>query len=80
MKRKVIAILLAGTMLTSLTACGAKGGDETTPASDSANAGASQGGDTTQAPTGDTAAEDSAADTGSGYQLDKIVIDRKSVV
>ena len=70
MKRKLSAILLAGAMLTSLTACGAKGGDETTPAADSSNTGASQDGDTAQ----DSAAGDAAADTGSGYQLDKIVM------
>ena len=39
MKRKLISILLAGAMLMSLTACGAKGGDETTPAADSNNTG-----------------------------------------
>ena len=39
MKRKLISILLAGAMLTSLTACGAKGGDETTPATDNNNTG-----------------------------------------
>ncbi len=37
MKRKLIAILLAGTMLTSLTACGAADGENTTPAADSNN-------------------------------------------
>lgn len=76
MKRKLIAILLAGAMLTSLTACGAKSGDETTPAADSSNTGASESGATTQTPTQDTAAgdKDTAADTGSGYQLDKLVM------
>lgn len=39
MKRKLIAILLAGAMLTSLTACGATSGNETTPAADSNNTG-----------------------------------------
>ncbi len=53
MKRKFISILLAGTMLMSLTACGATGGDETTPAADSNNTG------TTAAP--ETGAADSAA-------------------
>ena len=52
MKRKFISILLAGTMLMSLTACGATGGDETTPAADSNNTG------TTAAP--ETGAADSA--------------------
>ncbi|EOS48352.1 hypothetical protein C809_02031 [Lachnospiraceae bacterium MD335] len=74
MKRKLIAILLAGAMLTSFTACGAKSGDETTPAADSSNTGGSQGGDTAQTPAQDTAAGDAAADTGSGYQLEKIVM------
>lgn len=37
MKRKLIAILLAGAMLTSLTACGAADGENTTPAADSNN-------------------------------------------
>ena len=74
MKRKLIAILLAGAMLTSFTACGTKSGDETTPAADSSNTGSSQGGDTAQTPAQDTAAGDAAADTGSGYQLEKIVM------
>lgn len=76
MKRKLISILLAGAMLTSLTACGAKGGDETAPAADSSNTGASEGANATQAPAQDTAAgdADTAADTGSGYQLEKIVM------
>lgn len=39
MKRKLIAILLAGAMLTSLAACGATSGNETTPAADSNNTG-----------------------------------------
>ena len=43
MKRKFIAILLAGAMFTSLTACGATGGDGTTPGADSNNTGNSTG-------------------------------------
>lgn len=39
MKRKLIAILLAGAMLTSLAACGATSGNETTPAAGSNNTG-----------------------------------------
>lgn len=74
MKRKLIAILLAGAMLMSLTACGAKDGNETTPAADNGNTGASQGSDATPASTGDTAEGNAASDGGSGYQLDKIVM------
>lgn len=55
MKRKLIAILLTGAMLTSLTACGAKGDGGTTPVKDGNGAG------TTAAPetgSGDTAKAD----------------------
>ena len=56
MKRKLIAILLAGTMLTSLSACGSTGGDQTTPAADSSQNGSSNGTAATETSTGDAAA------------------------
>ena len=64
MKRKLISVLLAGAMLTSLVACGSNG-EPSAPAADSNNTGSSN--NSTNASTGDTAA------TGS-YQLDKLVM------
>ena len=69
MKRKLISILLAGAMLTSLTACGAKSGDETAPAADGGNTGVSQDSNTAQ-----TTPAEPVADTGSDYPLEKIVM------
>ncbi|MDE7208109.1 MAG: extracellular solute-binding protein [Lachnospiraceae bacterium] len=69
MKRKLISILLAGAMLTSLTACGAKSGDETAPAADGGNTGVSQDSDAAQ-----TTPAEPVADTGSDYPLEKIVM------
>ena len=63
MKRKFISVLLAGAMITSLTACGSNSGD--TPATDNNNTGNTQN---SAAPsTGDTTAS-------GGYQLDKLVM------
>ncbi len=66
MKRKLIAILLAGAMLTSLTACGAKDGDDATPATDGNQSG-------TQA--GTTAQETGAGDTAAGADYHDILGD-----
>lgn len=56
MKRKFIAILLAGTMLTSLTACGSTGGDQTAPEADSNQNSNNTGTTAPGTGTGDTAA------------------------
>lgn len=68
MKRKLISVLLAGTMLTSLVACGSNSdGGSSAPAADSNNTSNSGSGEA--ASTGDAAA---SAD--GGYQLDKLVM------
>lgn len=64
MKRKLISILLAGAMLTSLTACGAKGGDETTPAADNNNTGNVANPETGASDTAEVDYHDVLGDTG----------------
>lgn len=68
MKRKLIAILLTGAMLTSLTACGAKDGDDATPAADGNQSGTQAGTTVQETGAGDTAAgadyHDILGDTG----------------
>ncbi len=64
MKRKLIAILLTGAMLTSLTACGAKGDGGTTPVKDGNGAGTTAAPETGSGDTEKADYHDVLGDTG----------------